>query len=224
MKVLLVILASYASAGLAIALLLYAYRSRSAEQFLISDDPHRSVGEGELRWRIGLNTAVSVTLIFSLMYGLGEYLYYDHAIPAWRYLLEAVTVILIYDFGYYFMHRYLFHEWKILRGVHSVHHAARNPRVVDSLLLHPVETTMGLALFFGSVALVGGVHLYTLGVLFTAYTAFNIWNHAGIDIPRFPLKTLGVLAAKHDRHHHSMISGNYASITPLPDIVFGTVE
>jgi sterol desaturase/sphingolipid hydroxylase (fatty acid hydroxylase superfamily) len=35
---------------------------------------------------------------------------------------------------------------------------------------------------------------------------------------------LGVLAAKHDRHHHSMLSGNYASITPLPDIIFGTVE
>jgi sterol desaturase/sphingolipid hydroxylase (fatty acid hydroxylase superfamily) len=158
------------------------------------------------------------------MYGLGDYLYYDHAAPAWRYLLEAVTVILIYDFAYYFIHRYPFHEWQILRGVHSVHHASRNPRVIDSLLLHPVETILGLGLFFGSVALVGGVHIYTLGVLFTAYTAFNILNHAGIDIPRFPFKTLGVLAAKHDRHHHSMLSGNYASITPLPDIIFGTVE
>jgi sterol desaturase/sphingolipid hydroxylase (fatty acid hydroxylase superfamily) len=158
------------------------------------------------------------------MYGLGDYLYYDHAAPAWRYLLEAATVILIYDFAYYFVHRYPFHEWKILRGVHSVHHASRNPRVIDSLLLHPVETILGLGLFFGSVALVGGVHIYTLGLLFTTYTAFNILNHAGVDIPRFPFKTLGVLAAKHDRHHHSMLSGNYASITPLPDIIFGTVE
>jgi sterol desaturase/sphingolipid hydroxylase (fatty acid hydroxylase superfamily) len=224
MKVLIVILASYASAGLAIALLLYAYRSKRAQQFLISDDPHRSATDRELGWRVALNSAVSIALIFGVMYGLGDYLYYDHAIPAWRFVLEAVTVILIYDFGYYFMHRYLFHEWKILRGVHSVHHAARNPRVIDSLLLHPVETLMGLSLFFGSVALVGGVHLYTLGALFVMYTAFNILNHAGVDIPHFPVKTLGILAAKHDRHHHSMISGNYASITPLPDIIFGTVE
>ncbi len=224
MKVLIVILASYASAGLAIALLLYAYRSKRAQEFLISDDPHRSATDRELRSRVILNTTVSITLIFSVMYGLGDYLYYDHAIPAWRFALEAVTVILLYDFGYYFMHRYLFHEWKILRGVHSVHHAARNPRVIDSLLLHPIETFMGLSLFFGSVALVGGVHLYTLALLFITYTAFNILNHAGVDIPRFPVKTLGILAAKHDRHHHSMISGNYASITPLPDIIFGTVE
>jgi sterol desaturase/sphingolipid hydroxylase (fatty acid hydroxylase superfamily) len=224
MKVLIVILASYASAGLAIGLLLCAYRSTAAQKYLISDDPHRSKSDRELHWRVALNTAVSVTLIFSVMYGLGRYLYYDHAAPAWRYVLEAVTVVLLYDFGYYFMHRYLFHEWKILRDVHSVHHAARNPRVIDSLLLHPVETILGLALFFGSVALVGGVHIYTLGLLFTTYTAFNILNHAGVDAPHFPFKTLGVLAAKHDRHHHSMLSGNYASITPLPDIIFGTVE
>jgi sterol desaturase/sphingolipid hydroxylase (fatty acid hydroxylase superfamily) len=224
MKALFVILASYASAGLALATLEYAYRSQKAQKYLISDDPHRSKSDRELYWRVALNTTVSISLIFSVMFGLGDYLYYDHAIPAWRYALEAVTVILIYDFGYYFMHRYPFHEWKILRGVHSVHHAARNPRVIDSLLLHPVETILGLGLFFGSVALVGGVHIYTLGVLFTTYTAFNILNHAGVDVPRFPLKTLGLLAAKHDRHHHSMRSGNYASITPLPDIIFGTVE
>lgn len=224
MKVLVVILISYASAGLAQLALSWAYKSKKAEQFLISDDPHRSVTESELRWRVVLNISVSVTLIFAVMFGLGRYLYYDHSIPVWRFLLEVVTVILVYDFGYYFMHRYLFHEWKILRGVHSVHHAARNPRYVDSLLLHPVETFLGLSLFFGSVALVGGVHLYTLGILFAAYTGLNILNHAGVDVPHFPFKTLGVLAAKHDRHHHSMISGNYASITPLPDIIFGTVE
>jgi sterol desaturase/sphingolipid hydroxylase (fatty acid hydroxylase superfamily) len=224
MKTLLVILISYASAGVAQAGLLAAYRSPAAQKYMISDDPHRSKSDRELYWRVALNITVSVTLIFSVMFGLSKYLYYDHPVPAWRYVLEAVTVILIYDFGYYFLHRYPFHEWKILRGVHSVHHAARNPRFIDSLLLHPVETVLGLGLFFGSVALVGGVHIYTLATLFTTYTALMILNHAGIDYPRFPFKTLGVLAAKHDRHHHSMLSGNYAAVTPLPDIIFGTVE
>ena len=224
MKVLLVILISYASAGLAQIALVFTYRSPAAQPYMISDDPHRSVSDRELRYRVALNITVSVTLIFSVMFGLGDYLYYDRAIPTWRYVLEAATVILIYDFGYYFMHRYLFHEWKILRGVHSVHHAARNPRFIDSLLLHPVETVLGLGLFFGSVALVGGVHIYTLAAIFTTYTALMILNHAGVDYPKFPFKTLGVLAAKHDRHHHSMLSGNYAAVTPLPDIIFGTVE
>ena len=80
------------------------------------------------------------------------------------------------------------------------------------------------AIAIGSMALVGGVHIYTLAAMFTTYTAFMILNHAGVDYPRFPFKTLGILAAKHDRHHHSMLSGNYAAVTPLPDIIFGTVE
>ena len=224
MTPLLVILASYSSAGLAFGLLVYAYRLPKAQPYLISDDPHRSKSDRELWIRVVLNVGVSIALIFAMMFGLRDHLYYEHAAPVWRYVLEAVTVVLLYDFGYYFVHRYPFHEWKMLRGVHSIHHAARNPRVVDSLLLHPVETLLGLALFFGSVALVGGVQVYTLCLLFTTYTAFNILNHAGIDVPHFPFKILGILAAKHDRHHHSMLSGNYASITPLPDILFGTVE
>lgn len=224
MKALMAIVASYASAGLAQVVLTKVYASSGAQKYLISDDPHRSKTKEELRWRIILNSAVAITLIFSLMFGFGEYLYHDRDIALWRYFVEAATVILIYDFGYYFMHRYPFHEWKILRGVHSVHHAARNPRVFDALLLHPVETVLGLSLFFGTLAIVGGVHVITLGVLFTIYTALNVLNHAGIDAPRFPFKTLGKLAATHDRHHHSMRSGNYASITPLPDIIFGTVE
>jgi sterol desaturase/sphingolipid hydroxylase (fatty acid hydroxylase superfamily) len=224
LKALIVILVSYAAAGLAQSALTLAYRSPAGQRYLISDDAHRSKTKEELRWRIVLNGGVSIVLIFAIMFGLGSYIYYDGSIPLWRYFLEAVTVVLIYDFAYYFMHRYLFHEWKILRGVHSVHHAARNPRHFDSLLLHPVETIMGLSLFFGTCALVGGVHVVTLGVLFTLYTSFNILNHAGVDAPVFPFKTLGKIAVIHDRHHHSMRSGNYASITPLPDIVFGTVE
>lgn len=223
-KVLIAILASYASAGIAQAVLNRAYKSPAAQKYMISDDPHRSKSLKELRWRIQLNTVVSITLIFSIAFGLGEYLFHDRAIPLWRYFLEGLIVLLIYDFGYYFMHRYPFHEWKILRGVHSVHHAARNPRHMDALLLHPLETILGLSLFFGSIALVGGVHVVTFGVLFTIYTALNILNHAGINDPNFPFKALGKLAVIHDRHHHSMVSGNYASITPLPDIIFGTVE
>ena len=224
MNILWVILASYISAGAAMMVLFFAYRSEAAQPYLISDNAHRSKSDAELYRLAAINTVFSVGLIFAILFGFSDWLFYEHSAPLWRQLLEAATVILVYDFGYYFMHRYPFHEWEILRGVHAVHHAARNPRVIDSMLMHPIEAACGLSLFFGTVALVGGVHIVTLGVLFSAYTAFNVLNHAGVDAPQFPLKTLGVLARKHDKHHHSMRSGNYASITPLPDLIFGTVE
>ncbi len=60
---------------------------------------------------------------------------------------DVVFVIVLYDFGYYFIHRYPFHEWKMLRRVHSIHHKTRHPRAIDSLLLHPAETCIGLGAF-----------------------------------------------------------------------------
>ena len=59
MKVLIVILISYASAGLAQLALILAYRSPAAQQYMISDDPHRSVTDRELYYRVALNITVS---------------------------------------------------------------------------------------------------------------------------------------------------------------------
>ena len=81
-----------------------------------------------------------------------------------------------------------------------------------------------LGAFLASVALVGGVHAYSFAVLFIGYTTLNVINHAGLNFQRFPLRTMGMLAVKHDKHHHSMRSGNYAFLTTLPDTLFGTVE
>jgi sterol desaturase/sphingolipid hydroxylase (fatty acid hydroxylase superfamily) len=218
-----ILMLAYAASGATIVALQLLYRSELGKRYMISDDPHRSVSDARVYRDAVLNSAFSAVLIFSITFGLEGYLFYDHATPVYVMVIEALAVIFIYDFAYYFMHRYPLHEWKLLRWVHAVHHAARNPRTLDSLLLHPIETVAGLALLFGTIAIVGGVHLYTFGAIFVAYTVFNILNHAGVNIPRFPFKTLGTLAVKHDRHHHSMLSGNYASITPLPDIIFRTV-
>ncbi len=136
----------------------------------------------------------------------------------------VVLVIVLYEFGYYFIHRYPFHEWKILRRVHSTHHRTRHPRGIDSMLLHPVETCIGLGAFLAAVALAGGVHYYSFGVLFVGYTTLNVINHAGIDFQRFPLRTLDHLAVQHDKHHRNMRAGNYAFLTPIPDTLFGTFE
>ncbi len=224
MTLLVIVVVGLVSAGLAMGLLTLAYPTPSASRFLISDDPRRDVEEKTLTRSIAINSVVSLSLIFGLVFGFRDALFYERATPWWMMALEGTVVVLIYDFAYYFMHRYLFHEWPILRGVHAVHHAAQHPRALDSFLLHPVETFLGLALMLASIAAIGGIHLYTFAPIFIAYTTLNVLNHAGLDVPRFPFKTLGVLAVKHDKHHHSMLSGNYASITPLPDIIFGTVE
>ncbi len=224
MTLLIVLLIGFASAGVSMAFLTWAVASPRLAAHRISDDPHRAIDDRTLHKSIVLNTAFSTTMIVGSCFALQDQLFYEREVPVWRMLLEAVTVILIYDFAYYFVHRYPFHEWKILRGVHAVHHAAQNPRALDSVLLNPIETFLGLFLLFFSILVVGGIHVWTFTPIFIAYTTLNVFNHAGIALPFFPFKTIGVLAIKHDKHHHSMLSGNYASISPLPDYVFGTLE
>jgi sterol desaturase/sphingolipid hydroxylase (fatty acid hydroxylase superfamily) len=224
MKLLLILVFGLSAAGLSIRTLEWAGNAARTRKYLIADDPKRSVGEAELSRSFRINSLVSLTLVFGLTFLLRDRLFYERATPLWMMALEAAAVILLYDFAYYFVHRFLFHEWSLLRSVHAVHHAAQNPRVVDSFLLHPLETAIGLVLMLASILVLGGIHLYTFAPIFAAYTTLNVFNHAGLNVPHFPLRTLGALAVKHDKHHHSMLSGNYASITPLPDIIFGTVE
>jgi sterol desaturase/sphingolipid hydroxylase (fatty acid hydroxylase superfamily) len=72
--------------------------------------------------------------------------------------------------------------------------------------------------------LVGPVNIYSFAGVFLVYSVLNILNHAGLDLLFFPFRTITHLSRKHDRHHVSMRSGNFASITPLFDLLFGTAE
>jgi sterol desaturase/sphingolipid hydroxylase (fatty acid hydroxylase superfamily) len=87
-----------------------------------------------------------------------------------------------------------------------------------------LETCIGLGAFLASVAVVGGVHIYSFAVLFIGYTTLNVINHSGLNFKRFPLRTLGMLAVKHDKHHRADFAGNYAFLTSIPDTLFGTAE
>jgi sterol desaturase/sphingolipid hydroxylase (fatty acid hydroxylase superfamily) len=224
MTLFIILVVGISCAGAAMGLLSLLAWWSGTRKYLISEDAHRNASDAKLLRAVAVNTVVSLSLVFGLTLSLQSYLFYDRATPLKEMIIEGLAAILLYDFAYYFMHRYLFHEWRVLRGVHSVHHAAQNPRAVDSFLLHPIENLLGLALLLASIAAIGRIHVYTFAPIFAGYTTLNVFNHAGLNIDRFPLRTLGILAVKHDKHHHSMLSGNYASITPLPDIIFGTVE
>jgi sterol desaturase/sphingolipid hydroxylase (fatty acid hydroxylase superfamily) len=183
---------------LALLFLGWAASTPRFEAYRISDDPHRAI-DLKTAYRIAAKNAIfSAALIFSTAFALQGFLFREGPVALWRAGLEAVAVILIYDFLYYFMHRFLLHEWKVLRPAHAVHHAAQNPRVVDALLLHPVETFLGLATLFASILIVGGIHLYTFAPILAAYTTLNIFNHAGVALPWFPFETIGRLAIAHE--------------------------
>lgn len=224
MSLLVALVIVLALSGVLMLVAALAYRSRALDPWRLKDDSNRKVLGLRLYGRVFANMTFSAALVFAIAYGAYDLLFVDAPTPVWVMLWQLVAILGIYDFAYYLMHRFAFHQWAWLKKVHAVHHTVRHPNAVDSLYLHPIETFLGLFLLMVCTALVGPVSPATFGLVFAAYSFLNILVHAGLDVPVLGLRSLGYLARKHDIHHTSMRGGNFASITPIWDRVFGTAE
>ena len=219
MSLTLVVALVLASSGLCSALTTFAY-ARLPERRLHRDGQRKSMG-AELGWRAAVNAVSSTAVVFGSTHLLARWLFTAEPPPVWRGALQGLAILALYDVLYYFMHRFLFHQWSVLKLVHAVHHRVRYPVTIDSLFLHPVEEFLGLGLLMFCTWVVGPVHVYAFGACFLVYSWVNIIIHAGVALP---IPYLGLVARKHDAHHAHMRAGNYASLSPLPDLVFGTAE
>jgi len=149
--------------------------------------------------------------------------------PIWRHVAEILAVLLVFDFMYYFTHRFLFHG-TLLRKVHSLHHQARKPTYVDALYVHPLETFIGLSLFLGSIPIVAAVsgatlNVYSMVVATFVFTQLNTLNHVYTSLPKgFPFAWVDYVTGVHAAHHVDMNHGNFATLTMFYDKLFGTFE
>jgi len=217
------LLASMTASGALMGGLVLAFRSPITEGIRIREEDGRKIAGMRLWAKLGANSATSVALLFGLSWVAYDWLFYAAAASAGRMLFEIFAVLALYDFLYYLAHRFLFHG-KLMHRFHAVHHAAKYPQAMDSLYVHPVETVVGLVLLMGSTAVIGPVNVWSFGILFLIYSLMNILIHSGLDVPFAAMAPFNAMAKKHDRHHVSMKSGNYASITPICDHIFGTAE
>ncbi|MCA9707888.1 MAG: sterol desaturase family protein [Myxococcales bacterium] len=210
--------------GLTMLVTKLAYHWSPLASARIHPEPGRKLRGAKLYPRVFGNMIFAGGLVLTFTFTLESWLV-DQAPRAWTWIvLHGALVLLVYDFFYYLLHRFAFHEWALLRRVHVVHHRVRHPHSVDSLYLHPAENFLGLALLFGCMVLLGPLHPLTfIGVVGT-HSLLNILVHSGLDLPFFPFRVLSFLARKHDLHHVSMKGGNYASLTPIFDRLFGTAE
>jgi sterol desaturase/sphingolipid hydroxylase (fatty acid hydroxylase superfamily) len=224
MTLLTVLFACFGSSFVLMAGLELAFHSRLTEKRRIREEPERKL-KGLRFWRtVALNAGFSAALVFAGTLGLARVLFVQGTPSLARMAYEFLAVMLLYDLLYYLAHRYLFHEGKLLARVHAVHHTAKFPTALDSLYIHPLETLIGLALLFVSLWLVGPVSVASFALIFLVYSHLNILLHCGLYLPGFLARPLNAMHQKHDRHHVSMKRGNYASITPLWDLLFGTAE
>lgn len=215
------------SGGL-IGVLTWITRSQFGADHQIRQAKNHSLPPGRFWGTAAVNSTLAIGMVFGFAYLFGGWLFTSATVHPVRAALEGIAILLVYDFFYYFMHRYPFHEWKTLRKIHAVHHIVRNPSAVDSLYMHPLENFAGLGLLWLCTALVrvvaGPVSVYTFGAVFLIYSVLNVIVHAGLDLRGPGLGLFTHYATRHNKHHVSMNGKNYASVTPIWDLVFGTEE
>jgi sterol desaturase/sphingolipid hydroxylase (fatty acid hydroxylase superfamily) len=144
-----------------------------------------------------------------------------------KMLLDIVVILMVYDFFYYFTHRFLFHGPALL-WMHAVHHRQHNPCRWDSSYIHPLEVAIGLGLYVASTAMLsifmGRFHVATIVITWVAFTEINLHNHNLWIANRFPFRYLNYVSAMHHNHHRRFTGGNFATISLLYDWMFGTLD
>ena len=182
-------------------------------------EPHL---KGQRFWRrVVVTGLLSPVIAFGLTFILADQLVFTRPVPWWKMLGDVFLILFIYDFFYYFMHRYPFHQWKWMQKVHAVHHQSHRPIPIHAMHLHPVENFAGLGLLIFTIWLLGPVNIWSFAICFLVYSSLNILTHVGMDLK---IPYLSMLSRDHDAHHKNMRSGNFSTLSPLPDIIFGTHE
>ena len=138
--------------------------------------------------------------------------------PWW---VQAIEVVLLSDILVYWGHR-LQHRVGFLWRFHSIHHTAEHLDWLAAHREHPVDTvyTMGL---INLPAFLLGFPLETLAGLIAFRGVWAIYIHSNVRLPLGPLRMLvGSPELHHWHHDRDRNAGNYANLSPLMDLIFGT--
>jgi sterol desaturase/sphingolipid hydroxylase (fatty acid hydroxylase superfamily) len=138
--------------------------------------------------------------------------------PWW---LQAIQVVLLSDLFVYWGHR-LQHRVGWLWRFHSIHHSAEHLDWLAAHREHPIDTVYTVGLINLPVFLLG-FPLETLTGLIAFRGIWAIYIHSNVRLPIGPLRMLvGAPELHHWHHDRDRDAGNYANISPLMDLLFGT--
>lgn len=140
--------------------------------------------------------------------------------PWWA---QAIEVIFLSDLFVYWGHR-LQHRVPFLWRFHAIHHSAEHLDWLAAHREHPLDTvyTMGL---INLPAFILGFPLETLTALIAFRGMWAIYIHSNVRLPIGPLRWfVGAPELHHWHHDRARDAGNYANISPLMDLMFGTYK
>ncbi len=188
----------------------------------------RSAWALDLSFFLGQYILWNALVIWALSYfsdGLSAImpLEFRHAIRIQPWWLQAIEVVVLSDLIIYWGHR-LQHKVGFLWRFHKVHHSAEHLDWLAAHREHPIDTiyTVGL---INLPAFILGFPLETIAGLIAFRGIWAIYIHSNVRLPIGPLrKLIGAPELHHWHHDKDRQAGNYANISPLMDIIFGTYK
>jgi sterol desaturase/sphingolipid hydroxylase (fatty acid hydroxylase superfamily) len=138
--------------------------------------------------------------------------------PVW---LQAFEILFFSDLIIYWGHR-LQHKVDFLWRFHKVHHSAEHLDWLAAHREHPLDSiyTVGL---INLPAFILGFDLGSIVAIVAFRGIWAIYIHSNVRLSIGPLrKLIGSPELHHWHHNIERDRGNYANISPLMDIIFGT--
>jgi ring-1,2-phenylacetyl-CoA epoxidase subunit PaaE len=138
-------------------------------------------------------------------------------------IFNWLTIWLIADAWFYFMHRALHHP-KLYRYIHAVHHQSLDTTPYTALSFHWLEPIL-LSLWIYIVIFIFPISLVALGINQVFGLLNNIKSHLGYELyPKWfnktPLRYL--VNSTHHNQHHTRYNGNYGLSLRFWDLLFKT--
>jgi sterol desaturase/sphingolipid hydroxylase (fatty acid hydroxylase superfamily) len=143
------------------------------------------------------------------------------AVASQSWWVRLAEMVLLIDLLVYWGHR-LQHRVGFLWRFHAVHHSTEHLDWLAAHREHPLDTvyTMGL---INLPAFVLGFPLETIAGFIAFRGIWAIYIHSNVRLPTGPLRVLfGAPELHHWHHDAARDAGNYANISPLFDVLFGT--
>lgn len=207
--------------GVLMHFLTWAARSERFGRYRIRNGVNR-ITPARKQINTNLNNIFSLCIFAAYFYFLGEKTLYAGTPRAVTFIGEVLSVLLLYDFMYYFFHRIMHHP-RLMKYVHGIHHYVRNPLADESIYLHPAETFGGLGLLILAIVILGPISSTSFLVIFFIHSTANIIVHSNLVFPHPAMRLFNFWVIKHDIHHNK-VRDNYASLFPFWDQAFGTAK
>lgn len=143
------------------------------------------------------------------------------AVAGQPWLLQAAAVLFFSDLLVYWGHR-LQHSVDFLWRFHKVHHSIEHMDWLAAHREHPLDSLYTIGLI-NLPAMLLGFPLETLVGLIAFRGIWAIYIHSNVRLNTGPLKKIiGAPELHHWHHELNRKAGNYANLSPLMDILFGT--